>query len=127
MTVHLLIDSTANLHQGVSQPPYSDSALANPFDETLAREWVKDVVMKFARGPPAYCRRRPLAEVAIKDVSITYGNDDTFRVRVYVPAVEEANNAPRPALVMYHGGGWIHGYPEVDEGNSIAPTNSHVS
>lgn len=74
--------------------------------------------MNFPRGPPADCRRRPLAEIDIKNVFINYGTDDNFRVRVYVPLVEDAQShiSGKPALIMYHGGGWIHGYPEVDEG-----------
>ncbi|KFG81837.1 alpha/beta hydrolase domain-containing protein [Metarhizium anisopliae] len=107
--------------QGISKPPYANTALADPFDEKIARKWVDEVIMKFPRGPPADCHRRPLAKIAIKNVSITYGSDDaTFRVRVYVPAAEDMQSVPsRPALIMYHGGGWIHGYPEVDEGKAI--------
>ncbi|KAG8419895.1 hypothetical protein J3458_004723 [Metarhizium acridum] len=51
---------------------------------------------------------------------MTYGSDATFRVRVYVPAVEDKQSVPsRPALIMYHGEGWIHRYPEVDEDLAI--------
>ncbi|KIE00043.1 alpha/beta hydrolase domain-containing protein, partial [Metarhizium majus ARSEF 297] len=106
--------------QGISKPPYANTALADPFDEKIARKWVDEVIMKFPRGPPADCHRRPLAKIAIKNVSIIYGSDATFRVRVYVPAVEDMQSVPsRPALIMYHGGGWIHGYPEVDEDLAI--------
>ncbi|KJK77708.1 hypothetical protein H634G_07447 [Metarhizium anisopliae BRIP 53293] len=85
--------------QGISKPPYANTALADPFDEKIARKWVDEVIMKFPRGPPADCHRRPLAKIAIKNVSITYGSDDaTFRVRVYVPAAEDMQSVPNLAI-----------------------------
>lgn len=108
--------------QNVSKPPFADSALTDPFDEIVARKWVDEVVMNFPRGPPAECRRRPLADVSIKDCLVKYGVDGEFRVRVYDPVTAASI---RPALIMYHGGGWIHGYPEVDEGTHMPNLHTH--
>lgn len=82
------------------------------------REWVNNVM---AKGPLAEHRaklgiklRRPPQEVGknIITVKATDG-DDEYGIWVYEPA---AATTQRPAILMLHGGGWIHGNPVGDEG-----------
>ncbi|KIX95660.1 uncharacterized protein Z520_08780 [Fonsecaea multimorphosa CBS 102226] len=86
------------------------------------RSWIDNV---FLKGPlaehRARCdiqRRRPEAKVDISEVSVlcSDGSEDTFVIRVYDPELEEKTSKQlRPAILMLHGGGWIHGKPCGDE------------
>jgi acetyl esterase/lipase len=79
------------------------------------RKWLEDVYVKLPKAPQIK-RIRPQVEISVKDVPVTYGVDDHFTIRVYEPIEEAASRKLQPALIMLHGGGWIHGYPEIDEG-----------
>lgn len=105
-----------NLLQEISKHPYSGSELSNPFDVAAARKWVTEVVLKLPRAPPASSRSRELAEVEITEIAVTYGADEKFSLRIYVPAVQNAGQDRSAALIMYHGGGFVHSSPVVDEG-----------
>lgn len=107
-----------NYIEKISEPVYASSALSNPLDVAVSRKWVEEVVMKLPREPPAASRTRKLADMAIKTIPVTYGQDGKFSVRVYVPALEDGDDR-RAGLIMYHGGGWVHSYPEVDEGKEF--------
>jgi acetyl esterase/lipase len=86
------------------------------------RKWLVDVYMKVPKEPEAR-RVRTRTSVAIKDVPITYASDNNFSIRVYDPTPDAGKEGSlRPALLMIHGGGWIHGFPEIDEG-IISPQN----
>lgn len=83
--------------------------------------------MKLPNAPQVK-RIRPQVEILVKDVPVTYGADDHFLIRVYEPIEEVKSRKPRPALIVLHGGGWIHGHPEVDEGTcSTLPREMIVS
>ncbi|MCB2073213.1 MAG: alpha/beta hydrolase [Novosphingobium sp.] len=60
--------------------------------------------------PPA------LPDVAIRDEHIDGPDGNTIRVRIYSPA---SSAGPRPALLWIHGGGFIIGYPEINEDQNI--------
>jgi acetyl esterase/lipase len=104
----------SQIEKELSKPPFLGSELANEADVPAARQWLEDVVMNLPRGPPATAFRRPVAELKIENAIVMYSEDQSFRIRIYSPT--SPNQGKRPALVLYHGGGWVHGYPEVDEG-----------
>ena len=91
-------------------------ASIDPTDHILMRQWLDDVYMALPKAPQIK-RTRAEVPVHVRTVSVAYGVDDHFSIRVYDPVDDEAAAGNlRPALIMLHGGGWIHGYPEVDEG-----------
>lgn len=98
--------------------PASTLALINPTDEVAMRKWLVDEYIKWPKTPPATARVRKPVEIQAKTVKIIYGDDNHFAVRVYNPSTQ--GSCLRPALLMLHGGGWIHGFPEVEEGNEMA-------
>lgn len=51
--------------------------------------------------------------ISSKHVPIRYGLGNQFSVHVYTPTA--ASIGLRPSLIMFHGGGWTHGTPEMDE------------
>jgi hypothetical protein len=63
------------------------------------------------------CKRmRQEVEVVAANVSVSYGEKETFGIRVFEPQGEV--EGLRPAIIMYHGGGWSHGSPRNDEGKT---------
>lgn len=77
------------------------------------RKW--DRTEYFTYNRDVQCkRRRTSVEVKASNISASYGEDGTFGVRVFEP--QNQTKEMRPALVMYHGGGWSHGDPTNDEG-----------
>jgi acetyl esterase/lipase len=65
-------------------------------------------------------RSRTTASISVKNVPISYEENKHFRVRIRDPVPDAGKEGClRPALLMLHGGGWIHSFPEVDEGASI--------
>lgn len=80
------------------------------------RQWLKDVYMKLPMLPQIKRTRTPVP-IQIKNVSVVYSGENHFSIRIYDPSHEENFVlCRRPALIMYHGGGWMHGSPEGDEG-----------
>ena len=88
----------------------------DPTDHIAMRQWLKDEYMPLQKAPRIKRSRTPVS-IDIKNVPIIYGEDNHFSIRVYDPVNKESpSDRLRPALIMLHGGGWVHGYPEVDEG-----------
>ncbi|KAH6668411.1 alpha/beta hydrolase domain-containing protein [Halenospora varia] len=94
--------------------PLADAAAFRNTDHIAMRQWLADVYTKFPSEPQVK-RIRTKADVKIANVSISYGNGNGFSVRIYDPSSEDGQKQ-RPALLMFHGGGWIHGVPQMDEG-----------
>jgi hypothetical protein len=85
-------------------------------DHIGMRKWLAEVYLRL-RAEPQTTRVRTRTPVAVKNVPITYGSDNNFSVRIYDPTPDTGKESSlRPALLMFHGGGWVHGFPEVDEG-----------
>ncbi len=78
------------------------------------RQWLREVYTTFPSEPDVE-RVRSRVQIDTQTTSIIHGNGDKFRVRIYNPIVEDGRILS--ALLMFHGGGWIHGFPEMDEGN----------
>jgi hypothetical protein len=83
------------------------------------RKWIQEELLE---GPLAEhrngCkveRRRPEVPVLAHDVRVACadGSGDEFGMRVYEPQIPA--ETPRPAILMFHGGGWIHGDPRGDD------------
>lgn len=85
-------------------------------DQREMRQRVQDIHLRIPREPMSK-RIFPPVWISVEDIPIVHGNSHAFSVRVYDPAVRSPDNQSlRPALIMYHGGGWTHGLPEMDEG-----------
>lgn len=91
------------------------------------RIWIEEALLNGPlaeqRNSSVLERRRKALPVDIHNLSIPCakrGDGSSFGVRVYNPRMEpeEQNSRPRPAILMFHGGGWIHGRPEGDDGES---------
>lgn len=102
----------------IARLPVNFAVMPSGTDVDGMREWVNSVMVK---GPLAKHRadlgiklRRPPQEVGknIITVNATDG-DGEYGIWVYEPT---AAGARRPAILMLHGGGWIHGNPAGDEG-----------
>jgi acetyl esterase/lipase len=89
------------------------------------RKWINEQYIPLPKAPINE-RIRPQALVTSKDISISYGKDNTFSVRVYTPTYQNTRKETlRPALMMIHGGGFIHGSPEVDDGEKHSRKRLH--
>ena len=88
----------------------------NVADPIAARKWLVDEYMTWPKTVPEIARLRQPVEVQAETIEVTYGNDNCYAVRVYTPVT--SSMYLRPALLMFHGGGFIHGFPEVDEGTN---------
>ncbi|CAH0020336.1 unnamed protein product [Clonostachys rhizophaga] len=106
-----------NFLQEIARLPVNFAGMPSGTDVDGMREWVNNVMVK---GPLAEYRakldiklRRPPQEVGknIITVNATDG-DGEYGIWVYEPT---AAGARRPAILMLHGGGWIHGNPAGDE------------
>ncbi|KIW32086.1 uncharacterized protein PV07_03658 [Cladophialophora immunda] len=113
-----------NFLQELAKLPADFTAIPGGTDVQAMRRWIDNV---FLKGPlaehRARCdiqRRRPEAKIDISDVSVqcSDGSQDTFVIRVYEPQLAEETSKQqqlRPAILMLHGGGWIHGKPCGDD------------
>ena len=91
-------------------------------DHIAMRKWLAEVYLKL-RAEPQTTRVRSRTPVAVKDVPITYGFENHFAIRIYDPTPDTGKEGClRPALLMFHGGGWVHGFPAVDDGKHKAST-----
>ena len=113
-----------NTLQHVAKLPMDFTAVPSGTDVNAMRVWINET---FLQGPLAEARskcdiKRRLPEVPVDISNITVpcsdGSGTKFTIRRYLPRSAEsgADVAPRPAILMLHGGGWIHGKPEGDEG-----------
>ncbi|KIW95328.1 uncharacterized protein Z519_03912 [Cladophialophora bantiana CBS 173.52] len=112
-----------NFLQEMAKLPTDLTAIPRGTDVQAMRHWIDNV---FLKGPlaeyRARCdiqRRRSGTRIYIKEVSVqcSDGSQDTFNIRVYEPQIEEtiSKRQLRPAILMLHGGGWIHGNSRGDE------------
>jgi acetyl esterase/lipase len=101
-----------------------DAAAIRNSDYLAMRKWLKEVYVIFP-SKPGIKGKRPPASIEIENIPISYAGKNSFSVRVYNPAIEKDVSKPRSALLMFHGGGWIHGLPEMDEGTDTK-LNSHL-
>jgi acetyl esterase/lipase len=88
------------------------------------RKWLAEEYMTLPRTPPTEARSRSTANIHTETIPTSYGDGNQFSVRVYNPTADD--DGLRPALIMYHGGGWIHGFPEVDEGNLLTVEENYL-
>lgn len=101
----------------------------DPLDHVGAREWLEKVYRPLPKTPkPIHCVRKPTA-IRIHDVIVSYGNQEKFNLRVYQPQISSHEESTRslPAVLAYHGGGWIHGYSELEDGEivpSVSPADA---
>jgi acetyl esterase/lipase len=96
-----------------------DVSSYDPLDYINMRKWLKDVYLTLDMNIPTR-RSRTTASISVKNVPISYEENKHFRVRIRDPVPDAGKEGClRPALLMLHGGGWIHSFPEVDEGASI--------
>lgn len=85
-------------------------------DTREMRQRVQEVHRQMSREPMSKRIFTP-ASISVNDIDIVYQNDNAFSVRVYDPAIQSPENQSlRPAVITYHGGGWTHGLPQMDEG-----------
>ncbi len=81
------------------------------------REFDNTEFFTYNRAVQCSKRIRKDVEVVTSDVSVSYGDErETFGIRVFDPQDDEVEEGLRPAVIMYHGGGWSHGSPRNDEG-----------
>lgn len=89
----------------------------------VMRRWFKDNGCNFDLKPRCEPLKTPVrVEVSIENVK--YGEDggEQFQVRIYDPQDGSGSeDVYRPALIMYHGGGWVLGDPTADEGEQNVP------
>ncbi|KIW23823.1 uncharacterized protein PV07_11993 [Cladophialophora immunda] len=85
------------------------------------RRWFKDNARKADLRPRCEPLKTPVAvEVSLENVKYGQGGGEQFQVRVYEPQDgSQSEGINRPALIMYHGGGWVLGDPTADEDLSI--------
>ena len=86
------------------------------------RKWIKTTFMSDAllehRAKAKLNLRLPKRKVNKEIVTITSSEgDETCDLWIYQVAHSGSDKStPRPAILMLHGGGWVHGSPLGDEG-----------
>ncbi|CAK7236177.1 hypothetical protein SEUCBS140593_009531 [Sporothrix eucalyptigena] len=83
----------------------------DPLDYISARKWLETDYRPLPKTPLPTKTARETVSVDIQNVTVTYNETESFNVRVYQPQT----NGLRPAILAYHGGGWIHGYSELED------------
>jgi acetyl esterase/lipase len=66
---------------------------------------------KMKTNPPDY------AGVLKSNISIPVRDGTSINGLVYKPATPP--KSPSPLIVLYHGGGWVLGFPEAEEGTAL--------
>lgn len=103
--------------------PIDLSGMPNSTDVEGMRRWLNGIVSSegFAHEMARFDirRRRPARKISKTIVSVKCSDEseDHFDLWVHEPHAEkpDLNLSARPALLMLHGGGWIHGDPTGDE------------
>ncbi|KAJ4862654.1 alpha/beta hydrolase fold domain-containing protein [Trichoderma breve] len=113
---NIIEDADMNYMQELFKLPPSRIATIHPADHVEMRKWLTEEYITWPKTPPVEARSRAISKIHIQTVPVTYEDGNQFAVRVYDPEIKDSS--PRPALIMYHGGGWVHGFPEVDEGTA---------
>ena len=104
--------------------PFDLSGLPQGDDVSGMRRWVQEVFSskgyneEKARFQSKYQQRANRVTKSVIPVPISAGSDECFDLWIYEPLSDEKNSRIklRPAIFMFHGGGWIHGSPIGDEG-----------
>ncbi len=100
--------------------PLDFSGIPSSTDVPASRCWVNDVFVgekvQSHRAKFEIQRRRPKQEVKKSVVRIPSSDSSKggFELWIY-EAPSDKTEAPRPAIFMLHGGGWVHGDPLSDE------------
>ncbi|KIW68745.1 hypothetical protein PV04_04668 [Phialophora macrospora] len=113
--------------QHMARLPVDFTAVPSGTDVENMRRWIDSTLL---HGPLAECRlqcdikrRQPPVLIDTRNISVpcSDGSGHKFAIRTYVPRVESNKSGAKgmPAILMLHGGGWIHGKPEGDEAFSI--------
>ncbi|KAL7929991.1 alpha/beta-hydrolase [Trichoderma chlorosporum] len=110
---NIIEEADINYLQEFSKLPPLKVTTIHPADYVEMRKWLAEEYITWPRAPPTQSRSRAISHIHIETLPVIYENGHQFTVRVYSPTTE--NSKLRPALIMYHGGGWVHGFPEVDE------------
>ncbi|CAG9998470.1 unnamed protein product [Clonostachys byssicola] len=103
--------------QEIARLPVNFASIPSGIDVHGMREWINNVMVK---GPLAEHRakldiklRRPPQEVGKNIITLkATDGDGEYGIWVYEPI---GAGVRRPAILMLHGGGWIHGNPAGDE------------
>jgi len=88
-------------------------SIPQPADVTGWREWDRTEFFTYNRAVQCKPNRSP-SLVNARNIRVSYGEDEEFGIRVFEP--QEEFEGSRPAIIMYHGGGWSHDDPTNDEG-----------
>jgi acetyl esterase len=94
------------------------SANMNPFEDAILTKTADQLRAALAAN------RMPAPEVPIasfEDTSFAASDGGTVPVRVYRPTLDAS---PLPAIVFYHGGGWVIGGLDTHDGSARAMANS---
>ncbi|KAJ4531508.1 hypothetical protein HRR80_009470 [Exophiala dermatitidis] len=85
--------------------------MPSPLDFQAWREYDRTEYHNYDRE--VHCKRtRTKVPVTVTKVLVSYGENNEFGIHVFEPQHEDAG--ARPAVLMYHGGGWSHGDPNID-------------
>ncbi|TAQ88657.1 hypothetical protein B7494_g3009 [Chlorociboria aeruginascens] len=111
-----------NYLQEVAKLPVDLADIPSGTDVQSMRRWIDEV---FVNGGLAeqrlkfdIRRRRPKQKIdkTILSIQSSDGSNGSYGLWIYEPHVEtECRPNSRPAILMFHGGGWIHGTPIGDE------------
>jgi acetyl esterase/lipase len=105
--------------------PVDLSNMPSGTDVLGMREWIKatlmsDILLKH-RAKAELNLRNPKKKVNKEIITIKSSDgDEIFDLWIYKVALSRSEETtPRPAILMLHGGGWIHGNPLGDEGKHL--------
>lgn len=93
--------------------------LESQSDIQAMRSWFKN--NKFDLRPRCQPSKAPVP-VNVGNINAKNGDgeEEKFMIRVYEPQDgSRPEGILRPALIVYHGGGWVLGDPTADEGKQI--------
>ncbi|KAF7558988.1 hypothetical protein G7046_g5165 [Stylonectria norvegica] len=111
----------SNFLEEVAKVPVNMGDMPPGDDVHAMRKWIKEVFLGGAltefREKCDMKLRRPKQEVKKDVVTIkTSDGAGSFDLWIYSLAAGGTEGKPKPAILMFHGGGWIHGDPSGDEG-----------
>lgn len=104
--------------------PFIKSEMPPGDDVPGMRRWVQELFMsegynkERARFRSQFPQDLPKVNKSIVTVSPSGEKDENFDLWIYEspPNKQSSGSTLRPAILMFHGGGWIHGNPIGDEG-----------
>lgn len=104
--------------------PFIKSEMPPGDDVPGMRRWVQELFMsegynkERARFRSQFPQDLPKVNKSIVTVSPPGEKDENFDLWIYesLPNEQSSGSTLRPAILMFHGGGWIHGDPIGDEG-----------